>query len=188
MPKSKSAGLKREVRLLAGILVPAVAFLAVAWWVLHVYPQKLITPWPERLPTVRLEPTRPNLTEDEITPDNAYYYLRQLVDCRDDLKAAPDADMRARIRAFGWDRENADTFEAWWARNARAFELARAAAACADSQVPTQTDPDGSLAHISLVRYLTEMFCFRAEAAADRGDWDTACSDYRTSLAVAASP
>jgi hypothetical protein len=61
----------------AGAVVLLVA--AASGVVLWVAARRCTRPWPTRA-TVRLEPARPFLTDADVTPDNPFFYLRQLAE------------------------------------------------------------------------------------------------------------
>ena len=92
----------------------------------------LVQPWPERAPGVVLEPARPILREADVTPDNAYYYLRQLAQ----TPATSRLDT-TRFAACGVEAGTVTQLEAWVQSMKPARAVLRSAANCANGQVPS---------------------------------------------------
>ncbi|MEM7394573.1 MAG: hypothetical protein AAF492_19740, partial [Verrucomicrobiota bacterium] len=128
--------------------------------------------WYDRVEEIDLSLTRPLLTQAEIEPDNAYYYLLQMVDAfdRDNAEA-----FRKEIYDFlptGLATNDFPETERWIAAHTNLFVLWDKAAAAPFAQAPrSRRFPDGYrwVPPVSAVLYATPLLLDRAAQA---GDWD----------------
>jgi len=94
--------MKRRTRILLWViaaipLLPLAALLGLALLA------RLLYPWPDPVPGVRLEPLRPPLPDNQIRPDNAFYYLRQLTPIPQRPATEPYRDELIEFRNIGWE-------------------------------------------------------------------------------------
>lgn len=157
----------------------AVAGLAAFVW--HV--RRTTPPWPERIPGVRLEPSRPLLREADVKPDNAYYYIRQLTNWHATLKL-PQDEMQA-FRARGYRPNAYPQLEAWLITNAPALRLVAQAAALTNAQVVTYTPTNMLLFCLTEVLNVGKILPFRVQRDAWRQDWLAVSDDFHQTLQLA---
>lgn len=143
----------------------------------------LVQPWPERAPGVVLEPARPILREADVTPDNGYYYLRQIV--QPSATSQWDKTCFSEFAACGWGKGTSTQLEAWVQSMEPAQELLRNAADCANGQVPTVDSFSVLVPYVSPFLTAARSACVMAEQAAARGDWSAAEDHYRVALRTA---
>ena len=144
----------------------------------------LAPPWPDRLPNVRLEPTRPILRPDQVTPDNAFYYIRQLTNFAGRPKLSAVTNEYEQFKAMGWSKGSYTQMESIAEGNAEAFALYRKAADVPQCQLVTMSSFTCLVPYVSVVLEKGRALCFDAEWAAGRGDWRTARSDFRAVLRI----
>lgn len=136
-------------------------------------------PWPERLPGVRLEPSRPVLRSEDVKEDNAYFYLRKL-----DSRVTPfglDDEATEELRNFdscGLRGTNYPAIEAFLTLPQPAIAWVERAAAMPHCQVETYRDPEAEYFGSTLLTTL-RLLAFRAGKSAAEGAWQSAAEDIR---------
>ena len=143
----------------------------------------LVQPWPERAPGVVLEPARPILREADVTPDNGYYYLRQIV--QPSATSQWDKTCFSEFAACGWGKGTSTQLEAWVQSMEPAQGLLRSAADCTNNQVPSVDSFTMLVPYVSPFLTAARSACVMAEQAAARGDWEEAGEHYRAALQTA---
>jgi hypothetical protein len=138
--------------------------------------------WPERLPGVRLEPARPFLAEDKITPDNAYYYIRQLTNWTDRIRGKRITEETKRFQALGHAGGVYPSLDAWLDKNRELVELCRKVADLESCQVATIISPEDLTPYIRPIPSLSKVFSFHAEKAAAESRWEDMLRHLKTSL------
>jgi hypothetical protein len=169
--------LKARIRLLVlvALAIPVVSAVVLV--------RSYAAPWPERLPHVRLEPSRPVLKEADVRPDNAYCYIRQLTSSFATNSLGAALDEHTRFEALGAKEAEYPLLAQWAAQNADALTLCLTAAAMTNCQIVTPTNfYESSLGYLGPVRNMVRALRFRAEVAASRGDWPSAVRDFRAAL------
>jgi len=166
------------------LVLVALVFLALAGlaaFVWHV--QRITPPWPERVPGVRLEPSRPLLREADVKPDNAYFYIRQLTNWHASLKMPQDEIQVFRARGY---RPNAyPRLEAWLITNAPALQLVAQATALTNAQVVTYTPTNMVLSCLTEVLKIGAVLPYRVQRDAWREDWSTVNNDFQQTFQLA---
>ena len=119
--------------------------------------QRTHNPWPAPVPGVRLEPKLPVLKPADVTPDNAFYYLRQIRQVpppgpifREEeetaLKQAEEEEIK--FRALGWEPGQYPGKEQWVRENQILIALLTQAAA----QPPAQSSCPDAFSNVILIR------------------------------------
>ena len=141
-------------------------------------------PWPERLPHVQLEPTRPILRPDQVSPDNAFYYIREMTNFAGLPRMGDATNEYERFKALGWSKGSYTQLEAIVAADTEAFAMYRKAADMERCQLVTMNSFTCLVPYVSVVLEKSRALCFEAEWAAGRGDWRTAARDFRAVLRI----
>ena len=140
---------------------------------------------PELLEYVRVKPVRDVLVAEDVTPDNAFYFLEQLAEL-----AVPDQHSEVetaeyeRFRALGYQRGEYPALEQWLVRRSDLLRIAYRAAAVTRTQVVTVEDRSAGLYYLSGVRKVCEILHFEAERNADRQNWEAVTHDYDVMLTL----
>ncbi|MCX7006150.1 MAG: hypothetical protein NTY53_02690 [Kiritimatiellaeota bacterium] len=164
---------------MVALLLLAMAGLAVFVW--HV--RRTTPPWPERVPGVRLEPSRPLLREADVKPDNAYYFIRQLTNWHASLKIPIDEMQTFRARGY---RPNAyPQLEGWLVTNAPALQLVAQAATMTNAQVVTYTPTNMLLSCLSEVLTIGKILPYRVQRDVWRQDWLAVSNDFHQTIQLA---
>jgi hypothetical protein len=144
-------------------------------------------PWPERVESVRLTPERPILRDEDVTEDNAFFYIRQLPTVFDSTPLPEDNDWREEWYTFrGMGLEggpNPDMDEAVEIRQP-AFDLARKAENCSECQVITVLGFDSLLPYLSPIRSTVQLLCYKAMKLAEEDRWDDAVDTLSTAMSL----
>ncbi len=160
--------------------------LLLVGWLTLIILQHTVAAWPDPVPGVRLEPSRPILAAADVTPDNAFYYIRQWKDAcvQTSRLTTQSGDCEARLSAYGPAGAPYPEIDAQLAANAENLELARKAAATPKCQVVTALSFNDLFPYLAKTRALVKLLCYRAESAAAAGDWNAATCDLRTALVI----
>ena len=164
---------------LMALVLLAMAGLAVFIW--HV--RRTTPPWPERVPGVRLEPSRPILREADVKPDNAYYYIRQLTNWSKTLSVP--FEERQRFSAYGYRPNTYPKSEAWLITNAPALQLVAQAAAMTNAQVVTYTPTNMLFSCLTEVLNFGKILPFRVQRDAWGQDWSAVSNDFHQTIQLA---
>jgi hypothetical protein len=167
--------------------------------------------WPRRA-AVRIEPARGRLKAAAVTPDNGFYYLRQLVQLQDDLErlrepvqqpqdevasmfpdpalvrtglSTPLGDEAIAISGKGYQPGAYPLHDRLLEQAAPALELCAQAAACPKAQVPTLDCFDYDLPYLGPLSASVRLLAFRLEKRASGGDWPGVTEDARTAATCA---
>ena len=170
-----------KVGCLSLMVLAFLAAVGLAVFVWHV--QRITPPWPERIPGVRLEPSRPFLAEADVKPDNAYFYIRQLTNWHASLKMPQDEVQQ--FRAHGYRPNAYLQLEAWLVTNAPALQRVAQAAALTNAQVVTYTPTNMLLSCITEVLNAGKILPFRVQRDAWRQDWLAVSDDFHQTLQLA---
>lgn len=139
--------------------------------------------WPPPLEGVRLEPTRPHLAEEEVGPDNAYYFIRRMPDFGE--SAFPE-EIRDEILLYITKGEMPDErsplLERWSKENQDFVDLLEAAAEAEFSQTPTPDAFDFTIPYISTVLRTGRFLAYFGALEARDGDWPSAWYWYNLGL------
>ncbi len=158
----------------------AVAVLAVVvWGVGH-----LLSPWPKLLPEVSLDPWRPILRADQVTPDNACYYIRQLANYSSLPRMAQATDEYLRFGAIGWSAKAYPQLEEIVASNSERIALCLKAADVTNCQMVSSTSYTCGLPHVEVILNTSRAMCFAAEEQSGIGEWNQAEALYRSLLII----
>ena len=177
-------GKLRKILKVGGLALLALALLALAGlaaFVWHVH--RITPPWPERVPGVRLEPHRPILREADVKPDNAYFYIRQLINWHASLKL-PQDEMQA-FRARGYRPNAYPQLEAWFITNAPALQLVAQAAALTNAQVATYTPTNMVLSCLTEVLKIGAVLPYRVQRDAWHKNWSAVSNDFHQTIQLA---
>jgi hypothetical protein len=139
-------------------------------------------PWPERLSHVRLEPTRPILRESDVTPDNAFFYLRQLTQPDDEMRKAWSEEEWVRFSACGWSDGNFPALQASVEAFSNALALVDQAVSLPNCQMATIDDFMTPMPYVSSILRMSRLSIVMAERSAAKGRWDEAEKIYRRGL------
>ena len=140
--------------------------------------------WPPRLPDVRLEPSRPVLTEAQVTPDNAYFYIRQMPN---PVSVAVGEDAARELPRFLALRRAGEPYPALEERmkqpgpHARIWERA---ARLPDAQFATTVSVTLSQPWLNPVMMEIKFARVRAWQAIEQNRWDEAARIWSESLRV----
>jgi hypothetical protein len=172
----------RKTFLILGIILSALAIVAISLR----HRANEVAPWPEQLAGVRLEPARPVLSEEEVTEDNAYYYIRQLTNYAASIKMT-DEEGRALgvdVSRYALTDPVFPNFEEWIARNQDALRLFHTAAAMTNCQVPTINSYTSLLPYINPVLKISKIMTGSTRRRAASGDWVGFQDDIVTCLKI----
>ncbi len=159
--------------------------LLLAGWLVLLILQHTVAAWPDPVPGVRLEPSRPFLAEADVKPDNAFYYMRQWKTVA--VSAAVHEQNKAeylRWRAYGSAGAPYPAIETALDANTDNLNLCRKAAEQPGCQVVTPVSYDHCYPEIGKADSLTTLLCYRAETAGSKGNWGAAACDLRTMLTL----
>lgn len=126
------------------------------------------------IPDVRLEPSRPHLNDRDVTPDNAYYYIRQITNF---IATALTEIINDEIQRFQQDHRSEQEFPAlndWEASNPEFLALLRQIQAIPNSQVPTIDSIHFPFPYASPILAVTRLFAYLNERDAHNGEWQPA--------------
>ncbi|MCK4947763.1 MAG: hypothetical protein KAQ99_00135 [Candidatus Aureabacteria bacterium] len=139
-------------------------------------------PWPKLLAEVQLEPSRPILYDEDITEDNAFYYIRQINSSDNEIgEASKEYD---RFVAYEWEEGKYPLLEKWVDNNADEVALCRKAAEIQECQVATAISFETLLPYLSPIRDKVKVLSFIAERDAAKGNWQSVLDSYKTMLIV----
>ena len=150
---------------LLALLVLAAAGLTLAsvWARAH-------TDWPPPLPEIRLTPTRPLLTPDDITTNNAFYFIREATN----YTARWDFYDWTRFSSNGWQAGAYTNLDTQLALAAPQLDLLARAAALTNGQVDSMVSVTQQMPHISCVLQLSKLQAYEMARAFGEGRPDDA--------------
>lgn len=169
-----------------GIVLTCVIILVgtAPYWALPLAARYYGTPWPERIPDIQLEPTRPILTVDDLTEDNAFFYINQM----SSLEARQESEALSReftrFRKEGCQDNDYPSIEDWINTNRTNLNLAYLAASIPRSQIVTAQDVADRIDYITPLRRTSDALLYQAEKAAAASDWNAMLRHYRTALVI----
>lgn len=123
--------------LAAVLLLPVLAGVSVA--VLA----RVLYPWPEPVPGVRLEPLTRPLAPEQIKPDNGFFYVRQLQDIRESALTKWVEEEDAAFHMLGWQAGRCPQMDRRLAELAPNLNLLEQAAALPGTQQATNAKEMG---------------------------------------------
>jgi hypothetical protein len=144
-------------------------------------------PWPKRVESVRLTPERPILRDDDVTEDNAFYYIRQLPTVFDSTPLPEGNKWGAEwytFRQMGLAGGPYPDMDEAVEILQPAFDLARKAENCSGCQVITVLGFDFLLPYLSPVRGTVQLLCYKAMRLAEEGLWDDAIDALNTAMSL----
>ncbi len=131
--------------------------------------------WPPLLEDVRLEPARPHLAEEDVGPDNAYYYIRQMPDFWEEAFPDEIQDAYSQYMFEGEiSAERSPLLDRWSEENQAFVALLEAVAEADFSQVFTPDANDFTVPYISPVLSTGRLLSYIGEREARDGDWSSA--------------
>ena len=128
------------------------------------------TDWPPPRPEVRITPTRPLLTPDDITTNNAFYFIRATTN----FPARWDHDDWTRFSSNGWQAGAYTNLDAQLALAAPQLELLARAAAMSNGQVDSMVSFTQVVPFISRALRLDKLQAYEMARAFGEGRSDDA--------------
>ena len=144
-------------------------------------------PWPERVESVRLTPKKPIVCDDDVTEENAFYYIRQLPAVFDEAPLPDDNDWRGEwhtLSEMGLAGGPYPDMDEAVEILQPAFELARKAESCSGCQVITVLGFDYLLPYLSPVRNTVQLLCYKTVKLAEEGQWENATDALNTAMTL----
>ena len=142
-------------------------------------------PPPELLEYVRIRPARGHLAPSDVTPGNAFYYIRKM---RPPLLRGGRLDNAyseyEKFKELGYQRGVYAALEELHYESAELLRLAYKSAEIEACQVVTVTSREAPQHYLSGVVAASEVLHFVAERNAARGRFDAAFRDWQTMLAL----
>lgn len=142
--------------------------------------------WPKRLEHVQLRPTRPILSDEDVTKVNAFFYIREFmhIEEKDSPERIPKADKEMDIFWYlGCKGQKYPHLDEWLERNARIIALCEKGARLEKCQMVTTGSVETSIRpSLNSVRGIFRELRYRAEREAQRGNWNHVLDDWRTML------
>ena len=145
-------------------LLALLVLAAAGLWIASAY-VRAHTDWPPPRPEVRITPTRPLLTPDDITTNNAFYFIRETTN----YVARWDFDDWTRFSSNGWQAGAYTNLDAQFVLAAPQLDLLARAAAMSNGQVESMVSFTQVIPYISRALQLGRLQAYEMARAFGEG-------------------
>ncbi|MEM7392554.1 MAG: hypothetical protein AAF492_09405 [Verrucomicrobiota bacterium] len=164
----------------AWLLLLIVIWRAVLW-----VAQLASVPWPEPVKDVVLNPPGPRPEVDDITPDNAFFYILRMTN-RVDVKSMEKVKEEfSRLVCLGLSTNRFEELPGWVSSHSNTFDLMRQAAKVEEARSPSNYDYEHVYLYVGPLSSAGKTVPFYVLQHASTQNWEAVTARFQASLKTA---